>query len=90
MLTYYFKLIYVDMTAATVMLLFQVLQLILIVTISIKLARQLNSDAVASNFLIQSYLSTIVVFAGLFFLIFALTGRESFQLYVYIDIRLTH
>ncbi len=54
----------------------------LIGLISFQLVRQINDKLVSANFLIQSYLSTTVVFAGIYFIVYALTGSKSFHIYI--------
>ncbi len=70
------------LAAAVVIAGCQLAQLVLVGLISFQLVRQINDKLVSANFLIQSYLSTTVVFAGIYFIVYALSGNTSFHIYV--------
>eukprot|EP01091_Cochliopodium_minus_P016657 TRINITY_DN6311_c0_g1_i2.p1 TRINITY_DN6311_c0_g1~~TRINITY_DN6311_c0_g1_i2.p1 ORF type:complete len:297 (+),score=49.11 TRINITY_DN6311_c0_g1_i2:33-893(+) len=55
-----------------IMIFFQVLQLTFIILTSIKLSKQIIHGTASNWFLIQSYLSTVLLFAGLYELIYIL------------------
>jgi len=54
----------------TIMLIFQVLHLIFVVATSVKLTKQLLHRTATSWFLISSYLSTVLLFAGIYSVIY--------------------
>jgi len=57
------------------MIFFQCLNLILIVLVSIKLVKQLLHRNASGLFLVQSYLSTIMLFAGIYMLLFRINMK---------------
>eukprot|EP00039_Didymoeca_costata_P009972 m.133107 g.133107 ORF g.133107 m.133107 type:complete len:340 (-) comp14663_c0_seq4:1046-2065(-) len=60
------KLIFIGIV---VMAIFQILHMIVIVSVSVKLAKQLVHHTASASFLVQSYLSTLLLFAGIYTLI---------------------
>eukprot|EP01095_Lingulamoeba_sp_RSL-Kostka_P017660 TRINITY_DN9329_c0_g1_i2.p1 TRINITY_DN9329_c0_g1~~TRINITY_DN9329_c0_g1_i2.p1 ORF type:complete len:271 (-),score=45.65 TRINITY_DN9329_c0_g1_i2:56-868(-) len=73
------KLISDDVTSATVavMVIFQCLLLLFLILTSIKLGKQLKHKTASAWFLIQSYLSSILLFAGFYSLMFQVSS-DSF------------
>eukprot|EP00043_Microstomoeca_roanoka_P005479 m.55993 g.55993 ORF g.55993 m.55993 type:complete len:434 (+) comp12982_c0_seq1:256-1557(+) len=61
-----------------IMVVFQTIHLILIVMASIKLAKQILHKTASNSFLIQSYLSTILLYAGVYTLLFRI-DKNTFQ-----------
>jgi hypothetical protein len=64
--------------SAGVMITFQVVHVLVVVILSIKLTKQILHNTVTITFLISSYLSIIVLFAGLYSLVYRLAS-DSFE-----------
>ncbi|XP_065842735.1 uncharacterized protein [Oscarella lobularis] len=58
-----------------ILAIFQGLNLLLVIFSSVKLAKQIMHHTASSRFLIQSYMSTLLLFAGLYTLIFRLNNE---------------
>ena len=61
---------------------FQAIHLVLMLATSIKLAKQLVHQTASGNFLVQSYLSTVLAYAGIYALLYRIrpdvwTGMDS-------------
>eukprot|EP00039_Didymoeca_costata_P012492 m.180296 g.180296 ORF g.180296 m.180296 type:complete len:277 (+) comp15496_c0_seq2:427-1257(+) len=80
------------MSGIVVMAVFQLVQMLLIVAASVKLAKQLVHHTASSSFLAQSYMSTILLFAGIYTLLhrcdqeawYGVTTQERFDKTTYI------
>lgn len=68
-----------------VLLAFQLMQWALIVFSSLRLVRQLNLVVVSPLFLVQAYLSTMLAFGGIHFLILGFQGLSSYRLNISIS-----
>jgi len=52
---------------------------IVVVFVSFRLVKQINSTELSANFLIQSYLSTALLFGGIYFILYAATPHHQFS-----------
>eukprot|EP01147_Barroeca_monosierra_P010429 gene10429-2560_t len=61
-----------------IMVVFQTIQMIVIVIASVKLAKQILHQTASNSFLIQSYLSTVILYAGVYTLLYRVDS-DSFR-----------
>lgn len=69
-----------------VLMLFQVVHLLFIVVVSVKLGKQVFHRTASGWFVVQSYLSTLVLFTGLYTLMYRITSTTFLGLYPAEDI----
>lgn len=62
--------------AVVVMVLIQLAQLVFVVVMSIKLTKQLLHQTASDGFLVQSYLSTVLLFAGMYTLLYRVDSNN--------------
>ncbi|SPQ95931.1 unnamed protein product (mitochondrion) [Plasmodiophora brassicae] len=65
---------------ALCILLLQIINLIVVIVTSFVLVRKINAEDVTPEFLFQSYLSTALLFAGMYFTVYVIEGPRSFHL----------
>ena len=69
----------IKIAVLTVMVFLESLLAIVVVFVSFRLVRQINSTELSANFLIQSYLSTALLFGGIYFILYAATPHHQFS-----------
>ena len=63
----------------SVMVLLESLLAVVVVFVSFRLVRQINSTELSAGFLIQSYLATALLFGGIYFILYAATPHHQFS-----------
>ena len=69
----------IKIAVLSIMVFLESILAILIVFVSIRLVKQINSTDLSANFLIQSYLSTALLFGGIYFILYAATPHHQFS-----------